>query len=86
MRYEAIAKKHNLSSTTITNYASEAKLNAFRGKHYRGKFTKDIKLKAVNDYIDTGDSIKAVAKRNKVSRMALSNWINEYNEHQGKGW
>ena len=86
MRYEAIAKKHNLSSTTITNYASEANLNAFRGRHCRGKFTKDIKLTSVNDYIDTGDSIKAVAKRNKVSRMALSNWINEYNEHQGKGW
>ena len=86
MRYEAIAKKHKLSSITITNYASEANLNAVRGQHCRGKFTKDIKLKAVNDYIDTGDSIKAVAERNKVGRMSLSNWIHEYNKHQGKGW
>tara|TARA_B100000029_G_scaffold511258_1_gene604806 strand:+ start:708 stop:1235 length:528 start_codon:yes stop_codon:yes gene_type:complete len=87
MRYKIIAKKYKLSERSVESYASEANLTTFRGgRKGRGKFTKDIKLKAVNDYIDTGDSIKAVAERNGVSRPALSSWINEYNEHQGKGW
>jgi|TARA_R110000824_G_scaffold156873_14_gene330146 transposase-like protein len=86
VRYDEISKKHKISSTTIRNYASDANLNDLVGFRQKGKFTRDIKMVAVNDYIDTGDSRKTVAKRNEVSRMALSNWINEYNEHQGKGW
>jgi transposase len=45
----------------------------------------EIKLAAVNDYLDGGDSIRVVAKKYAVSKTMLHRWVARFENHGKDG-
>ena len=81
------AKKLNMNHSSVGLLAKGISKKKFN----RGKFPRELKLKATFHAIDI-NSAKRTAKDSsklfgtKISRQALNNWIKEYEEHEGRGW
>ena len=84
--YKDIAEKHDIARSTVRLYATQEGLTKKPGERRRGKFNKYKKMEVVLDFHRSNQSKVQVAKRHKVSRMSLANWVDEYKEHLGKDW
>lgn len=80
-----LAQQMGVSLTTvqqwIRNYESMG-AEAFLMKNYKS-YSKELKLQAVQDYLDGQGSLNDICKKYKIRAISkLENWIKKYNGHE----
>ena len=81
--YITVAKKFNTRDSTLRNWISSYKNNGadrLQGSHTWRRYTPELKLVAVNDYLSRKFSLlECCEKYNITSDSVLRSWISKYN-------
>ena len=81
-----LAKKYSVGYSCARRWWNNYKLygdEAIAGNHHNGCFSAETKKKAVEEYLQGGTTIKAVAEKYKIlAPSTLGNWIRQYNNHE----
>jgi transposase len=80
-----VAGKYNISITTLKKWRHRYELYGFEGleiKIHQEKYSAELKLQAVQDYLSGDYSQYQIIDRYKIaSRTQLKSWIDKYNGH-----
>jgi transposase len=80
-----VAGKYNISITTLKKWRHRYELYGLEGleiKIHQEKYSSELKLQAVQDYLSGDYSQYQIIDKYKIaSRTQLASWINKYNSH-----
>jgi len=80
-----VARKHNISVTTLVKWRHQYELNGIEGlaiRTHNNNYNVELKLNAVQDYLTGRYSQYEIIDKYKISsRTQLKNWIDKYNGH-----
>lgn len=80
--YNAIAKKYGIAAMTLMDMVATYEWQGL-GEKGRKKYSKELKIQAVTDYLSGKGSQREICKKYKIKdRKILKDWIKWYNGHQ----
>lgn len=80
--YNAIAKKYGIAAMTLMDMVATYEWQGL-GEKGRKKYSKELKIQAVTDYLSGKGSQRDICKKYKIKdRKILKDWIKWYNGHQ----
>ena len=80
--YKTIARKYGIGITTLKDMVAIYEIKDTREKGNK-KYSKELKLQAVTDYLSGKGSQSDICKKYKIrNRKQLRDWIKWYNSHQ----